>query len=94
MEKTMKLYESPSKQRNEDKYGILAGPQCICCMKPIKNINNAYSVHMNTDWLAVNPLISEELVEAETGAQSQGCFDVGPECAKKMKNFVIKNLQL
>ena len=63
-------------------------------MKPIKNINNAFVVHMNIDWLAVNPLISEELVEAETGAQSPFCFDVGFECAKKMKNFVTKNLQL
>jgi hypothetical protein len=91
MNKTMPLYESPVKDRNEDKYGTISEPQCICCMKPIKNIQNAYTVHMNTDWLAVHPSISEEMCAAETGADSQGCFDIGPECAKHMKGFVIKN---
>lgn len=29
--------------------------------------------------------------ELKTGFKSQGSFDIGPECAKKMKGFVIKN---
>lgn len=91
MNKTTELYESPKRQQNENKYGILAGPQCICCMKPIETPKSAYSVHMNTDWLAVHPSISEDLCAAETGSESQGWFDIGPECAKKMQGFVIKN---
>ena len=91
MNKTMPLYESPVKDRNERKYGISVEVQCICCMKPIKNPAGAYSVHMNTDWMVVHPSISEELCAAETDADSQGWFEVGPECAKHMKDFTVKN---
>jgi hypothetical protein len=48
---------------------------------------------MNTDWLVVHPSISEEDCLELTGANSQGCFAVGPECAKKMKGFTTKNHQ-
>lgn len=91
MKTTTELYESPMKEKNEDKYGTISGPQCICCMKPIKNATTSFSVHMNEDWVVVHPSISEEDCLEMTGANSQGCFDVGPECAKKMKGFVIKN---
>ena len=82
---TMELYESPMKERNEKKYG-LRSRQCICCGKLMKDNENLY-VHMNTDWLAVNPSIPEELCEKLTGAGSQGCFPIGNGCAKKMVGF-------
>ena len=91
MNNTIELYESPMKAKNEDKYGILSGPQCICCMKPIKNLDSAFTVHMNENWKVVHPSIDEQSCFIETDANSQGCFDVGPDCAKKMKGFVIKN---
>jgi hypothetical protein len=91
MKNVIELYKSPVKDRNEDKYGHLSSEQCICCMKPIKDVTSAFAVHMNTDWMVVHPSISEDLCAAETGADSQGCFDVGPECAKKMKGFTTKN---
>ena len=91
MNKTMPLYESPVKDRNERKYGISDEVQCICCMKPIKNPAGAYWVHMNTDWLVVHPSISEELCAAETGSDSQGWWAVGSDCAKHMKDFTVKN---
>lgn len=84
------LYVSPVKERNEEKYGTLSTPQCICCMKPIKEENPLY-VHMNTDWMAVNPEIVTEANCAElTGADSQGCFEIGNDCAKKMKGYTFK----
>lgn len=91
MKNTIELYESPVKERNEVKYGTLSSEQCICCMKPIKDGASAFTVHMNIDWMVVHPSISEEDCLELTGANTQGCFDVGPECAKKMKGFVTKN---
>lgn len=91
MNNIIPLYESPKKFQNEDKYGIISGFQCICCMKPIKNNETAYTVHMNENWEVVHPSLSEDECEGKTGSKSQGWFDVGPECAKKMKGFVIKN---
>jgi len=88
---TIELYNSPKRDQNEKKHGILSESQCICCMKPIKNGSASFTVHMNEDWQVVHPSISEEDCLELTGANSQGCFDVGPECAKKMKGFVTKN---
>lgn len=93
MENTIELYISPKRKQNESKHGTLAEGQCICCMKPIKNGAAAFTVHMNTDWLVVHPSISEEDCLEITGTDSQGCFDVGPECAKKMKGFTTRNRQ-
>lgn len=86
---THKLYESPHRDRNEEKYGHLSGNQCICCMKPLKDGETKW-VHMNTDWLAVDKSVSEEECEALTGAGSQGCFNIGNSCAKNMPdNFIF-----
>jgi hypothetical protein len=83
---TKPLYESPQLKQNMKKYGY-SDYQCICCGKPIKEGSKLY-VHMNTDWLAVNPIIDEEKCRELTGADSQGCFPIGNDCAKKMIGFV------
>ena len=86
---THKLYESPSRDQNIKKYGHLATHQCICCMKPLKEDHNL-CVHMNTRWLAVSNEVTSDNCEELTGAESQGCFEIGNDCAKKMpKNFLI-----
>jgi len=84
---TKTLYESPMKERNIEKYGEIIN-QCICCGKPMKNGEKLY-VHMNTDWLAVNPSIDENQCKELTGAESQGCFPIGNDCAKKMIGFTF-----
>ena len=84
---TKELYESPMKERNEEKYGLLTD-QCICCGKPMKSGEKLF-VHMNTDWMAVNPTIDEKDCEKLTGAESQGCFPIGNDCAKKMIGFTF-----
>lgn len=81
------LYVSPMLERNLDKYGHLEN-QCICCGKPMKP-NDQKHVHMNTNWMAVHPSISEEKCLEMTGAESQGLFPIGNDCAKKMNEFVI-----
>ena len=45
---TCDLYESPMKERNEEKYGYSDKNQCICCGKPMKD-GETKMVHMNTD---------------------------------------------
>ena len=85
----MELYESPMKERNEDKYGLISN-QCICCGKPMKK-GEALFVHMNEDWKAVDPSISVDQCLESTGFHSQGCFPVGNDCAKKMKGFTFKS---
>lgn len=85
---TKELYESPMKERNEEKYGHL-GNQCICCFKPMEEGEKAY-VHMNTNWVAVNPnIVTDENCQELTGAESQGCFPIGNSCAKKMRGFTF-----
>lgn len=86
---TVPLYEAPSRERNEDKYGHQPGNQCICCMKPMAP-GECLHVHMNTDWVAVDPdRVTEENCEELTGAGSQGAFAIGNECAKKMKGYTF-----
>lgn len=84
---TKKLYESPAKERNNDKYGE-EGAECICCGKPMK-AGEVPHVHMNESWLAVRPDITEENCEKLTGNKSQGLFPIGNECAKKMAGFTF-----
>lgn len=89
---TKELYESPMRERNLDKYGH-ASNQCICCGKPMseKDLLEGYFVHMNTDWVAVNPqVVTDDNIIELTGAESQGCFPIGNDCAKKMKGFAYK----
>lgn len=89
---TKELYESPMRERNIHKYGLMT-EQCICCGKPMSENDpmGAYHVHMNTNWVAVNPkIVTEENIVELTGAESQGCFPIGNDCAKKMKDFVFK----
>lgn len=88
---THPLYESPMKERNEEKYGMRGdGNQCICCYKPMKD-GEVKMVHMNTNWEAVSNEVPEEKCKEMTGAESQGCFPIGNDCAKKMpKEFIIE----
>ena len=83
---TKPLYESQQRDSNIKRYGD-SEYSCICCGKPLKENHNLY-VHMNNNWVAVNPNISEEECEKLTGASSQGCFPIGNDCAKKMVGFV------
>ena len=86
---TKELYVSPIKEQNIERYGQHAD-MCECCGKRMKEGEGLW-VHMNTDWLAVNPLIvNENNIEELTGAGSQGCFRIGNDCAKKMKGFTFK----
>jgi len=85
---TKELYVSPILQRNLDKYGQ-SEDQCVCCGKPMKKTDQKH-VHMNTNWLAVHPTITEEKCLEITGAESQGCFPIGNDCAKKMEGFVFQ----
>ena len=84
---TKELYESPIKERNLEKYGHLSD-QCICCGKPMKEGEKLY-VHMNTNWVAVHPSINETNCKELTGAESQGCFAIGNDCAKKMLGYTF-----
>ena len=45
---------------------------------------------MNVNWRVVHNSVTEENCEELTGAESQGYFNVGNSCAKKMpKEFII-----
>ena len=84
---TRALYVSPSKKGHTAK----DVNYCECCGKKIVNEEKMLWVHMNTDWLAVNPLfVNEENCTILTGADSQGCFAVGQDCANFMKHYTFK----
>lgn len=83
----VELYESPMKERNEEKFGHLSN-QCICCFKPMKE-GEVKMVHMNTNWKAMHNSIKDEKDAEINGYQSQGYFPIGNSCAKKMpKSFI------
>lgn len=85
---TAPLYESPLKERNKRIYGTISGPQCICCYSPMSS--QGKTVHMNTNWEAVHYSVTEDNCQELTGHESQGCFDIGSCCAKKMPpGFVL-----
>lgn len=84
---TRPLYESRNREANLERYGD--NHNCICCGKPMARGSHKW-VHMNTDWMAVNPeLVTEENCEEMTGAGSQGCFPIGNDCARKMGSFAF-----
>ena len=84
--KEIELYESPMKERNEEKYGYSSKNQCICCMKPMAE-GETKMVHMNTDWKAMNVAKAEDV---PSDRESQGFFEIGNSCAKKMpKEFIF-----
>lgn len=85
---TKELYQSPMRERNLAKYGD-DSDNCICCGKKL-NVESALFVHMNTNWVAVNPsIVTDENIIELTGAESQGCFPIGNDCAKKMSGFTF-----
>lgn len=88
---TKNLYESPMKEKNLDKYGYIDN-QCICCGKPMKE-GNKLIVHMGTDWLAYNTtnivLVDGVYMIEGTNTESQGFFEIGNDCAKKMIGFTF-----
>lgn len=89
---TTELYISPMRDRNNEKYG--SGDFCICCGKPIKDMEKTKWVHMNEGWLALHSSVSYQNCFDLTGYNSQGCFPIGNECAKKMpKNFVHSGIK-
>lgn len=85
---TRPLYVSPVKERNYEKYGHIDN-QCICCGKPMQSGESLF-VHMNENWEAVNPeVVTEDNCNKLTGANSQGIFPIGNDCAKKMAGFTF-----
>lgn len=85
MIKQIEIYESPSKEKNEEKFGFVAsGIQCICCMKPIKEGSRYYEIHATTDWMAV-PYDTTEKELQEAGLESQGVWGVGSACARRFR---------
>lgn len=91
MQLESELYESPMKERNQNKYRCNTD-SCVCCGKPIKDLEMAKYVHMNTNWMAMHvSIITDDDAEGH-GFTSQGYFPIGNDCAKKMgKIFVHTN---
>jgi hypothetical protein len=87
MEMQIELYESPQKEANEDKYGLMSN-HCICCGKPMKE-GESKLVHMNTYGMVMHNSIIEESDAEIHGYQSQGYFPIGNSCAKKMNKEYI-----
>jgi hypothetical protein len=82
---TMKPYQSPNFDKNEELSKKGHSERCVCCNKPMKPEQVKYMVHMTTDWLMIDT-DDEKLVD-----NSQGFFPVGPECKKNLpKQFVFK----
>ena len=89
-ELSKELYISPMRERNDEKYGESAD-NCICCKKPIKDIDNCYWIHMNEGGDVLRNGVDETNCFELTGFRSMGCFAVGNECAKKIgKDFIFK----
>lgn len=84
---TKELYQSKSKEANNEKYGEF-GSECICCGKPMAKGPQKF-VHMNECWVAIDPKIDTEECLAKTGFHSQGIFPIGSDCAKKMVGFTF-----
>jgi hypothetical protein len=78
----VEIYESPIKERNENKFGFTAEPQCECCCKPLKEGSKYFQFHATTNWTAIPYNTTEEEMEVE-GLETQGFFYVGSACAKK-----------
>ena len=87
---TTPLLYSPTREKNEYKYGYLSTPQCICCKKPL-NEGTYYSVHMGTNCDLIDISVADVDVETLCGQESQGWFEIGKSCAKKFpSNFIMK----
>ena len=80
------------RERNDERYGKSVD-NCICCKKPIKDINNSYWAHLNENWKVLHTSVNESNCEELTGARSQGCFPIGNECAKKLVKISFLNTQ-
>jgi len=53
-----------------------SGAECLICKRPIRDDRKAVYVHLTTSY---------ELVPVDTDPEdSQGCWPVGPECARKV----------
>lgn len=61
--------------------------RCICCGRKVGE--NPKYVHMNTCGKVLAPWIDEEFCAELTGWDSQGCFPIGNECAKKISKFTF-----
>lgn len=60
---------------------------CEYCGKPVGGKKNTRYVHVLTNGkILPNEITDEEVIECakEIGDQSQGCFAIGSECAKKL----------
>ncbi len=82
------LYESPVYEKNIDKYGQ-TDFQCVCCARPLKAGDKYKMVHMSTNWKALHTSIIDAKDAEINGLQSQGYFEIGNECAKKMPKDYI-----
>lgn len=84
-----KLYVSPVKERNIERDGEHAD-MCECCGKRMKE-GERKQVHMNTNWMAMHNSIKTDKDAIEKGFETQGYFNIGNSCAKKMPKEFIHN---
>ena len=71
-----------------DKFKFDAFPRCYICNRVIKNPNTAATIHVvDGGGIALHPGDEDKYIP---DAGDCGAFDVGPECAKKLGEFVTK----
>lgn len=83
--KTMPIPESNKRDANLSRYGDHSD-SCIVCGK---RTNEKFFIHASTDWVAVN-ILDDDLTHY--GSESQGCFPIGSDCAKKLPKEFIHEL--
>lgn len=81
--KTFPIYESKSKEANEERFGIHMD-SCVCCGRPTAD---KLFIHTTPAWVTVDEPDESKVPD------SQGAFPIGPECAKHFpKEFIFKNV--
>jgi len=79
------IFKSKKYDQNIENFGNFQN-SCVCCGRP--TAEHLY-IHVCVEWKALNTLKTDEDV---LGTQDQGCFAIGPECAKKFpKEFIFKS---
>jgi len=71
-------YNADQKEANEARVRDTHAGTCLICGRPLTRsaADNGYWVHMSTGWQIILPDDDE--------SDSQGCFPVGSECAKRI----------
>jgi hypothetical protein len=86
---THPFHKSTERDRNRKRFKEGSGNFCICCYRPMKE-GETKMLHMNEDWYIVSNEVTQENCKELTGANSQGMFNIGNSCAKRIpKEFVM-----